>query len=84
MKITLLRLVSGVLGLFAGLVAIVGPVLFISDEMQEAKSASQYHGHASLWGALGGSATVLFLALFLAFIAFSLLRFSFRGVKRVA
>jgi hypothetical protein len=81
-RITLLRLLSGVVGLLAALVAIVGPLLFIFNEMQEAKSASQYHGHASFWGVLGGSATVVFLVLFLAFIAFLLLRFSFGGGKR--
>lgn len=78
----MIRLLSGAVGLFAALVGIVGPLLFISNEMQEAKSASQYHGSASFWGVLGGSGTVLFLALFFAFIAFLLLRFSFRGGKR--
>jgi hypothetical protein len=81
MKSILLRLLSGVVGLCAGLVAIVGPVLFIANERQEAKSASQYNGHASLWGAIGGSAMVLFLVLFLAFIAYFLLRFCFKGPK---
>jgi hypothetical protein len=81
MKTTLLRLLSGAVGLCAALVAIVGPVLFIADERQEAKSAQQYNGHPSFWGAVGGSATVLFMVLFLAFIAYFLLRFSFRGPK---
>jgi hypothetical protein len=49
--------------------------------MQEAKSAQQYHGHASFWGIVGGSATILFLALYFAFIAYLLLRFSFKGPK---
>jgi len=35
----------------------------------------------SFWGILGGSATILFFALFLAFVAYSLLRFSFRKTK---
>ncbi|MGA3093519.1 MAG: hypothetical protein ABSD75_33435 [Terriglobales bacterium] len=81
MKTTLLRLLSGVLGLCAALVAIVGPVLFIANERQEAKSAHQYNGHASFWGVVGGSATVLFLVLFLAFVAYFLLRFCFKGPK---
>jgi len=81
MKTTLLRLLSGAVGLCAALVAIVGPVLFIADERQEAKSAYQYNGHPSFWGAVGGSVTVLFFVLFLAFIAYFLLRFSFKGSK---
>lgn len=81
MKSTLLRLLSGAVGLFAALVAIAGPLFFIANEMQEAKSAQQYHGHASFWGVVGGSATILFLALLFAFIAYFLLRFSFRGPK---
>ena len=81
MKTIMLRLLSGVVGLFAGLVAIVEPVLFIADQRQEAKSASQYNGHVSLWGAIGGSAMVLFLVLLLAFIAYFLLRFCFKGPK---
>jgi hypothetical protein len=79
MKTTLLRLLSGALGLCAGFVAIVGPLLFIANERQEAKSAHQYHGHASFWGAIGGSVTVLFLVLFFALIAYFLLRFCFKG-----
>ncbi len=81
MKSTLLRLLSGTVGLFAALVAIAGPVLFIANERQETKSAQQYNSHASFWGAVGGSATVLFFALFLSFIAYFLMRFSFRGPK---
>jgi uncharacterized membrane protein len=81
MKSTLLRLLSGAVGLFAALVAIVGPVLFIASERQEAKSAYQYNGHASFWGAVGGYATVLFLVLFCVFIAYFSLRFSFKGPK---
>jgi hypothetical protein len=81
MKSILLRLLSGAVGLFVALIAIAGPVLFIVNERQETKSAQQYNGHASFWGAVGGSATVLFFALFFAFIAYFLLRFSFRGPK---
>src|SRR5580658_6496977 len=65
MKSTPLRLLSGSAGLCAALVAIVGPVLFIANERQEAKSSHQYNGHASFWGAVVGSATVLLLVLFL-------------------
>ena len=81
MKTILLRLLSGALGLCAAIVAVVGPVLFIANERQEGKSAHQYQGHASFWGFVGGSATVLVLVLLLAFIAYSLLRFCFKGPK---
>ena len=81
MKSTMLRLLSGAVGLCAALVAVVGPVLFIANERQEAKSAHQYNGHASFWGALGGSATMLFVVLFCVFIAYFSLRFSFRGPR---
>ena len=81
MKSTLLRLLSGAVGLIAAFIAIVGPVLFIANERQEAESAHQYSGHASFWGAVGGSATVLLLILFLAFIAYFLLRFCLKGPK---
>jgi hypothetical protein len=81
MKTTLLRLLSGAVGLWAALVAIVGPVLFIANVRQEAESARQYSGHPSFWGAVGGSATVLFFVVYLAFIAYFLLRFCFKGPK---
>jgi hypothetical protein len=81
MKTTLLRLLSGAVGLCAALVAVGGPVLFIANERQEARSAQQYNGHASFWGGIGSSAMVLFLVLFLAFIAYLLLRFCFKGPK---
>ena len=54
MKSTLLRLLSGAVGLFAVLVAIVSPVLFIANERQEDRSAHQYNGHPSFWGAVFG------------------------------
>jgi hypothetical protein len=81
MRTIVFRVLGGVVGLFAGTIAIVGPLLFISNELQEADSARQYGGHASFVGAVGGSLTVLVLAGFFAFIAFVLLRFSLRGSK---
>lgn len=81
MKSVLLRLLSGVVGLFAALVAIVGPVLFIANERQEAKSAVQYNGHASFWGTIGGWGMVLLLVVILVGIAYFLLRFCFKGPK---
>jgi hypothetical protein len=81
MRTIFFRVLGGAVGLFAAIVAIAGPLLFISNELQEAESARQYGGHASIWGAIGGSLTVLVLAGFFALIAFVLLRFSFRGPK---
>jgi small-conductance mechanosensitive channel len=75
------RVLGGVIGLFAAAIAMVGPLLFISNELQEADSARQNGGHLSILGAVGSSLTVLVLAGFLAFIAFVLLRFSLRGSK---
>ena len=82
MRDTLPRVLSGAVGLFAALLAIAGPFLFICNEIQEAKSAHQYNGQPSVLGILGGSAAVLFLALFFAFVSYFLIRFSFRGRKQ--
>jgi hypothetical protein len=57
MKSTLLPLLSGTVGLFAVLVAIVGPLLFVANEKEGGKSAGQCNGHAPFWGAVGGSTT---------------------------
>lgn len=54
----------------ASLVAVVGTVLFTANERQEAKTVYQYNRQTSFWGTAGGYATVLFLALFCAFIAY--------------
>ncbi len=81
MRTTVFRVLGGAVGLFAALIAIVGPLLFISNELQEADSARQYGGHLSVWGAVGGSLTVLIFAGFFALIAYVLLRFSLQGPK---
>jgi hypothetical protein len=81
MRAIVFRVLGGVLAFFAALLAVVGPLLFISNELQEADSARQYGGHMSFWGAVGGSLTVLALAGFSAFIAYVLLRFSIRGPR---
>ena len=81
MRSLVFRVLGGFLGLSAALVAIFGPLLFISNELQEAESARQYDGHVSLPGALGGSLLVLAVAVFFAFVAYILLRFSFRAPK---
>ncbi len=81
MRTIVFRVLGGAIGLFAALVAIAGPLLFIANELQEADSARQYGGHASFGGAVVGSLTVLILAGFFAVIAYVLLRFSLRGPK---
>ena len=81
MKNTLLRFLSGATGLIAALVAMVGASNFLFLQIDEAQSARQYGGHVSFWGAVGGTATILFFVLFLGLAAYFLLRFSFKGPK---
>jgi hypothetical protein len=81
MRTIIFRVLGGALGLFAAVAAILGPLLFISNELREADSARQYGGHVSILGAIGGSLTVLILAAFFVLIAFVLLKFSFLGPK---
>ena len=81
MRTIFFRVLGGAGGFFAAIAAIVVPLLFISNELQEAESARQYGDHTSFWGAIGGSLTVLVLAGLFALIAFVLLQFSFRGSK---
>ena len=75
------RGLGGILGLFAAIAAVMGPILFIFNSLNEADSVRQNGGHLSLAGAVGGSLAVLVLAGLFAFLAFMLLRFAFRGLK---
>jgi len=79
MRQIVFRGLTGVLGFLAALVAVSAPILFISNSLTEAGSVRQHGGHFSLAGAVGGSLAVLALAGFFAFVAFTLLRFAFRG-----
>jgi hypothetical protein len=72
-----LRVLTGILGLLAALIALAGPLLFLSNELQEAESAHQYGGHASFPGALGGGLAVLVVTGLSTFLAFVLPRFFF-------
>jgi hypothetical protein len=81
MRTIVFRVFGGVVGLFAAVVAILAPLLFISNELQEADSVRQNGGHFSLVGAVSGSLTVLVVAGVFAFIAFVLVRFSLRGPR---
>ena|SRR5215469_11364199 len=54
MKNVAMRILSGWFGLNLASIAILGPLLFIANEMQEMESAKQYHGQVSITGAVGG------------------------------
>jgi hypothetical protein len=75
----LLRAFAGILGLFAAFGTLVLPLLFLANTLQEVESAKQYGGHASLSGAIGGTALVLFVAGSFGAGAYFLLRFAFHG-----
>jgi hypothetical protein len=84
MRQIVFRGVGGILGLFAAIAAVIEPILFISNTLNEADSVRQNGGHGgqfSLAAAIGGSLAVLALAGLFAFLAFTLLRFAFRGPK---
>jgi hypothetical protein len=84
MRQIVFRGLGGILGFFTAIVALTGPILFIFNSLNEADSIRQnggHGGHFSLTGAVGGSLTVLVVAALFAFLAFTLLRFAFRGPK---
>lgn len=81
MRQIVFRGVGGILGLFASIAAVMGPILFISNSLNEADSVRQNGGHFSLVGAIGGSLAVLVLSGLFVFLAFTLLRFALRGPK---
>jgi hypothetical protein len=81
MKKLFLRVLSGVAGLIASLVAILGPFSVYSSQSMERESAQQYHGQPDFWGAVGGWLTVLFISVLLGFVAYFLLRFSLTQPK---
>ena len=75
------RGLGGIVGLFAAIAAVAGPILFVSNTLNEADAVRQNGGLFSLAGAVGGSFIVLVLAGLFAFFAFTVLRFAFRGRK---
>ena len=77
----ILRAFSGILGLCAAGVALIIPLLFLANTLQEAESAKQFGGHASLSGAIGGITLVLLVSGLFGVRAYILLRFSFCGRK---
>lgn len=78
MKKLFLRVLSGVVGLAASLVAILVPLSFYANESMERSSARQYHGQSDLWAGIGGWLTILFISAFSGFVAYYLLRFSLK------
>jgi hypothetical protein len=81
MRQIVFRSLSGILGLFAAIAAVMEPILFISTFLNETASVRHNGGHFSLTGAIGGSLAVLGLAGLFAFLAFTLLHFALRGSK---
>jgi hypothetical protein len=81
MRQIVFRGLGGILGLFAATAAVIVPVLFVSNSLNEAGSVRQNGGHFSLAGAIGGSLAVLILLGLFVLLAFTLLRFAFRGPK---
>jgi hypothetical protein len=70
MKNGLVRLVSGILGVIAAIIAIWVPLLFIVSELNESRS---YNVPISVPGALGGSLLILAISAGFGFGAYELL-----------
>jgi hypothetical protein len=79
-NVSLDRALSLIGGLITGAIAIVWPLLFISNEFHEGKSAEQL-GHHALLGDAGAAAAGLAFAGILWFVTYRLLRFPFKGPK---
>jgi hypothetical protein len=78
MKLLLGRLLSLVAGLTAGAVAILLPLLFISNEFSEAESAEQYGGHPLL-GKIGAVLAGLAFAGILGYVGYRLIRYAVKS-----
>jgi hypothetical protein len=74
-KTPFVRVLSFVVGLVAGAIAIPLPLLFISNELREAESAKQYGGHPVL-GSIAAVLTAVVFAGLAGFVAYRLLRFA--------
>jgi hypothetical protein len=81
MKKVLVRVLGGVCGLIAGLIAIYVPLFFISMTMMEHESAKQYNGHSSVWGAIGGFSLILGITVFFGIGAYRFTRRAFSNQK---
>jgi hypothetical protein len=70
MKNALVRLVSGVVGIIAAVIAIWVPLILFISELNESRS---YNGPISLPGAVGGSLLILAISAGFGFGAYKLL-----------
>jgi Ni/Fe-hydrogenase subunit HybB-like protein len=69
-----IRVVTGVFGVIAALLALYIPFSLIANSMMEIESSKQYDGHISLPGAIGGSLLVAAITGFFGTGAYKLLR----------
>lgn len=76
-----MRVVGGILGLFAGLLAIAAPLNFYSNLFTTPTTAPKLtlapDGQPDFWSGIGASLIVLLLTAVLAFVSFILIRFAF-------
>jgi len=82
MKNVAMRILSGWFGLNLASIAILGPLLFIANEMQEMESAKQYHGQVSIRGAVGGCVLMFGVSALSGIAAYRLLRRAGQGRNR--
>jgi multisubunit Na+/H+ antiporter MnhB subunit len=74
----LARVLSLIAGLVIGAATIILPLLFLSNEFQEAESAAQWGGHPEL-GKVGAIAAALVFVGISGWVTYRLLRFTATG-----
>jgi TRAP-type C4-dicarboxylate transport system permease small subunit len=82
-----MRVLGGILGLFAGVLAIVAPLNFYSNLFTtptDAPKLSLPDGQPDFWSGIGASLIVLLLTAVLAFVSFILIRFAFTSPQAEA
>jgi hypothetical protein len=76
-----MRVIGGILGLFAGALAIAAPLNFYSNLFTTPTTAPKLNlapdGQPDFWSGIGASLIVLLLTTVLAFVSFILIRFAF-------
>ena len=76
-----MRVVGGILGLFAGALALAAPLNFYSNLFTTPTTAPKLdltpNGQPDFWSGIGASLIVLLLTAVLAFVSFILIRFAF-------
>ena len=73
-KTWFVRIVSGVFGVIAAMLAVFGGFFFIANSAMELESSKQYNGHVSILPAIGGSLLVVGIDGFFEIGAYKLLR----------